>query len=143
MALYALLRVGVIKTDTQQRIVPASGDLWREYQAWLRAGNVPDPYVPPPPPAETLAQAKQRRSHEIASDGLARMQTRLAALRTFDSVQLLREVILSVAPAARALTTKMQFCADTYVAGDTALAAVQAATTIAEVDAVQPAWPPL
>ncbi|MEY9184710.1 hypothetical protein ABIG06_006258 [Bradyrhizobium sp. USDA 326] len=30
---------------------------WREYQAWLADGGVPDPYVPPepaPPPAEDV-----------------------------------------------------------------------------------------
>jgi len=90
MALYRLLRIGVLKTDTQQRIVPASGDLWRDYQTWLRAGNVPDPYVPPVPPAETLAQAKVRRLQQIKSDGLERMQTRFPALQTFDMVSLLR-----------------------------------------------------
>jgi hypothetical protein len=28
---------------------PANRD-WQEYQAWLAAGGVPDPYVPPPDP---------------------------------------------------------------------------------------------
>jgi hypothetical protein len=28
---------------------PANRD-WVEYQKWLKAGGVPDPYVPPPPP---------------------------------------------------------------------------------------------
>jgi len=31
---------------------------WQEYQAWLAAGGVPDPYVPPPPP-EQYVQAMQ------------------------------------------------------------------------------------
>lgn len=61
-ALYQLLPIGVLKTDTAQRIVPASGDLWREYQAWLRDGNVPDPYVPPATdPVAELAAAKAER----------------------------------------------------------------------------------
>jgi hypothetical protein len=36
---------------------PANRD-WVEYQAWLAAGGVPDPYVPPPvvPPTPTSEQ---------------------------------------------------------------------------------------
>ena len=143
MALYQILRIGVLKTDTQQRLLPQSGVPWEEYQAWLRAGNTPDPYVPPVPPPETLAQAKARKLHEIKATGLDRMQTRFPALQTFDTVMLLREIVLSVAPAARQLTANMQWLSDTYAAGRTAADQVQAATTIAQVDAVVPAWPAL
>lgn len=143
MALYRLLRVGVLKTDTGQRIVPASGELWDDYRAWVRAGNVPDPYVEPEQPPETLAQAKARRLQQIKAEGLTRMQTRFPALGTFDTVQMLREVILSVAPAARQLTADFQWLGDTYQAGRTAADQVLAATTIAQVDAVAPAWPAL
>ena len=52
-------------------------------------------------------------------------------------------LFLSIAPAARQLTTKMQFCSDTYQAGKTAIDAVLAASSVAEVDAVTPAWPAL
>jgi hypothetical protein len=141
MALYRLLRIGVLRTDTQQRILPQSGDLWMAYLAWLKAGNVPDPYQPAVPPAETLAQAKARKLHTIKAAGLQRMQGRFPGLQTFDTVSLLREVILSIAPGARALTPDMQWLGDTYVAGKTAADQVMAATTIPQVDAVTPAWP--
>jgi hypothetical protein len=141
MALYQLLRIGVLKTDTGQRIVPASGELWQTYTAWLAAGNVPDPYVPPVPPAETLAEAKVRRTAEILADGLARVQQRVPAVRTFELLQLLREIVLSIAPSARAPTADMAWLGDMWTAGANAAAAVNAATTIAQVNAVTPAWP--
>ncbi len=143
MARYMTLPEGVLDRDTGAVCHPAySPELWAAYLTWVVAGNAPDPFVPTPPPAETLPLAKARKAHAIKTEGLARMQTRFPALATFDTVQLLRETILSVLPAARSLTADMQFISDTYTAGKAALAAVQAATTIAEVDAVAPAWPP-
>ena len=141
MAAYSLLPVGVKRTSDGAQIVPQSGAAWETYQAWLKAGGVPGPYVPPATPAETLAEAKSRRKWEIKRDGLARMQTRLPALDAFDMVQLMREIYLSVAPAARQPTTDLQWIIDTYQAGNVALAQVAASTTIAQVNAVTPAWP--
>lgn len=143
MARYQILRIGVWDNIASQRIIPQSGEPWRAYQAWLEAGNVPDPYVPPTPVAETLAQAKVRRKLEIKREGAERMKTRFEALRDFETVQLIREVLLSVVPAARQLTVDFQWLSDTYSAGKTAVAAVEAATTVAQVDAVTPAWPAL
>jgi hypothetical protein len=143
MARYQLLRIGVWDNVASQRIIPQSGEPWRDYQAWLAAGNIPDPYIPPTPAPETLAHAKRRRAIEIKHEGLSRMQTRFGALRDFETVQLLREVILSVAPAARQLTADFTWLQDTFQAGKTALAAVEAATTVAQVDAVTPSWPAL
>jgi hypothetical protein len=141
MAAYALLPVGVLVTATGQRIIPQSGALWEEYIDWRKAGNVPDPYVPPASPAESLAEAKARRRWQIQRDGLTRMQSRFPALDSFGAVQLVREIYLSVAPAARVPTVDALFIINTYTAGMTALDAVNAATTIAQVDAVAPAWP--
>ena len=143
MARYRLMPVGVYDTQDGKRLIPSSGEPWDAYQAWLAAGNVPDPYVPPTPPPETLAQAKVRKLQQIKTTGLARMQTRFPALQTFDAVQLVREVILSVAPAARQPTADFQWLGDTYTPRRNAADQVIAATTIAQVDAVTPAWPAL
>lgn len=144
MAKYMTLPEGVLDRDLSRVCHPVySAQRWGQYLAWVAAGNVPDPYVPETPAAETLEQAKARKLHSIKLEGLGRMQTRFPALQTFDTVQLLREVILSVAPAARQLTVDFQWLGDTYQAGKTAADQVQAATTIAQVDAVTPAWPSL
>jgi hypothetical protein len=44
----------VLRTADQAHIPndPANRD-WIEYQNWLAVGNVPDPYVPPPPSLPT------------------------------------------------------------------------------------------
>lgn len=39
---------------------PANSD-WREYQTWLAAGGVPDPYVPPAPASKFVATPRQVR----------------------------------------------------------------------------------
>jgi hypothetical protein len=53
MAEYQLTatEASVIRTADQAFIPndPANRD-WQEYQQWLEAGGVPDPYVPPPEP---------------------------------------------------------------------------------------------
>lgn len=143
MARYQLLRVGVWDNVASQRLIPQSGPPWEAYQSWLAAGNVADPYVPPTPAPETLPEAKRRKAHAIRMEGLQRMQTRFPALQTFDTVQLLREIVLSIAAAARQPTADMAWLGDTYVAGKAAVDQVQAATTIPQVDAVTPAWPAL
>lgn len=138
---YQALPVGVLKRATGQRIVPQSGELWDEYLRWLKTGQVPDPYTPPAKQAETLAAAQRRRAEEIRAAGLQRMQARLPAIASFDTVQLLREVLVSVAPQARALTGPMQWLVDVWQAGEAALAQVRAASTVEQVDAVVPNWP--
>ena len=42
---------------------------WREYQDWLAAGGVPDPYVPPPLPVPTSA-SKLGLKRALAEIGL-------------------------------------------------------------------------
>lgn len=141
MARYQLLPVGVLDTSTGQRLIPQSGSLWEAYLAWRLAGNDPDPYVPPATPAETLDEAKARRRWQIKRDGLERIQTRLPAIDAFDTLALVRELYLSIAPAARQPTVDWQWLIDTYQAGQAALNSVGSAATIAQVNAVTPNWP--
>jgi hypothetical protein len=143
VARYRQLLIGVYDTLTSQRIIPQSGSLWHDYLDWVRSGNVADPYVAPTPPAETLAQAKDRKILQIKTVGLARVQTRFPAITNIDIGYLIQQVMLSVIPSARALTTDLQWLQDTYVAGKNAVTSVNAATTIAQVDAVTPSWPTL
>jgi len=44
---------GSVIRDDGASIPPAPGNCdWAEFQQWLAQGNVPDPYVPPSPPAD-------------------------------------------------------------------------------------------
>jgi len=141
MARYQMLRIGVWDSVANQRIIPQSGTLWDAYQAWLKAGNEPDPYVPPTPIAETLAQAKFRKRTEIAQAGVALIQTRFPAINNFQMLYLVRELVLSISPAARALTDDIAWAGNVYLAGQNASDQVGAATTIPQVNAVTPNWP--
>jgi hypothetical protein len=64
---------------------PANRD-WAEYQAWLEAGGVPDPYKPPPPPPPD-AVAIVDQSYRA---GLVREADQLQAQgKNYDAIKLL------------------------------------------------------
>lgn len=53
-----MLAVGVLNVDTGATVLPTplgNAD-WAAYQAWLAAGNTPEPYVAPAPPAPSAAE---------------------------------------------------------------------------------------
>jgi hypothetical protein len=91
----------------------------------------------------TLAMAKRQKIAAMKAEAVERIQTRFPAITDFDVLQLLREVYLSISPAARAPTTNWQWLIDHYTAGQNAAASVNAASTIAQVNAVTPTWPAL
>lgn len=140
-ARYRLLLKGVFDTASGETILPRSGEAWEQYRAWMRAGNTPDPYVAPPDDPETLDHAKARRIAELKAAGVARMQARFPAIADFDTAALVRQIVLSIAPAARALTADIAWLGTVWQAGADGVAAVRAATTVAAVDAVTVAWP--
>lgn len=111
-------------------------------QSMRVVGGALEPIPPAPPPAETLAQAKARKVAQIQAEGVALARGRFPAITNFDLLQLVQQLMLSVAPAARAPTTDMTWLSQVWTAGSNARASVKSATTIAQVDAVAPAWPP-
>ena len=64
---------------------PANRD-WVEYQAWLKDGGVPDPYVPPEPvpPVPTAGEQEAARANQRLDDGVA-AATDAAAPQTKDA----------------------------------------------------------
>ena len=92
-------------------------------------------------PVETLAEAQERRTAAIKAEGLARIQAVMPAVSDIDTLELVRELILSIAPAARQLTADMTTISNIYAAARTALIAIRNATTVAQVDAVTVSWP--
>ena len=82
MSAYRIAPRGVIETATGLLILPHMQS-WRDYEAWLIAGNSPDPMfvvVVPPTQAELDAQAEQD-AREAMRDVL-RADTTLQYLRT-------------------------------------------------------------
>lgn len=59
MSRYELRPAGVFDGDSG-RLVLRTDPAWLDYEAWLRAGNVPDPM--PAPPAPTIEQRRAERS---------------------------------------------------------------------------------
>lgn len=90
---------------------------------------------------DPLPDYKAERIAAIKADGLARIQAVFPAINSFDELALIREMFLSVLPAARSPTANWQRMIDIYTAGRNAITAVNKATTQAQVDAVSPAWP--
>lgn len=89
-----------------------------------------------------LPAIKAARIVNIKAAGLVRIQAVYPAIRGFDDLQLMSDIIQSIAPAARQLTADMTKAAGIWNAGKNAIAAVNASSTAAEVAAVSPAWPP-
>lgn len=86
----------------------------------------------------------QRIAEIKNTEGLPRLQAVMAAIQTWDQVELIREQWLSVAPAARAPTATFQSLIDIYQAGRDAVIAVKAmdrAQLEAYNAATDPAWP--
>ena len=92
-----------------------------------------------------LPDEKAIKITELKAEALSRMQAVFPALSDFDDVAFQREFYLSIAPAARQPTANFQQIIDIYQTGLDARDAINALTTVAEVQAydviVTPAWP--
>lgn len=90
---------------------------------------------------DSLPVVKAWKIDVIKSDGLARISAVFPAIQNFDLLDLVVNIVRSIAPAARQLTPELATARDIWQAGQDAIAEVQAATTEAQVDAVTPVWP--
>lgn len=96
-------------------------------------------------PAAELAKAKALKKEEVKAEGLSRIQVAIPAIIDFDNLQLVKEMILSVAPASRQLTTNIQNASDIYQAGSDAVVVLNGYTSIGQVESYNevndPSWP--
>ena len=94
---------------------------------------------------DNLPDAKELKIVELKEEGLSRIQAVFPAIQSFDDIAFQREFFLSIAPAARNPTVNFQQIIDIYQAGLNARDAINALTTVAEVEAynvgVDPVWP--
>jgi hypothetical protein len=88
-----------------------------------------------------LPFAKQAKIDAIKIDGRAHVGILFPALSTFDMISLEAERWLSIASAARNPTANYQKLINTYNAATGGIASVNAAGTIAAVNAVTVVWP--
>ncbi len=90
---------------------------------------------------DPLPDYKADRIAAIKTEGLTRIQAVFPAINSFDELALIRDLFLSILPAARSPTANWQRMIDIYTAGRNAVIGVNNATTKQQVDAVTPAWP--
>jgi len=88
-----------------------------------------------------LGDQKATRNAAIKADGLARINALFPAIQSLDDIAFQAEFWLSIAPAARSPTVNFSKIINIYSAAKTAITAVNACTTKAQIDAVTPAWP--
>lgn len=137
---YRLLPVGVLRLADAE-VITRSHPGWQDYRAWLKAGGQPEPMAIPPAPVSSLAELKRQRAHAITAAALARIQSVLPEVSNMATAQLVRELWLSIAPAARQPTAKMGQVIAIHQAWGDALQAVKACGTAGCVADVTPAWP--
>lgn len=139
-ALYKLLRVGVLRLADGRRITQDMLE-WAEYYAWRKSGGIPEPmdaeYVPSP----TLDEVKAAKIRAIRDEALVRVNVHLPDATDISTLILLRELYLSIAPAARQPTTAMTGLINIYQAMRTAINEVRACSTTGCVNGVMPNWP--
>jgi hypothetical protein len=96
----------------------------------------------PGPTPLPLAVAKKAKRSSINDEAFFRVRARLGDIfGSPDGLNLVRVLWLSIAPAARQPTADMQWLIALALAVQAALGEVDAAATIAEVEAVAVAWP--
>ncbi len=135
---------GVVRLSDSAFIPEAAGNRdWDEYQEWLAAGNTPEP-------AETLNEIKSRRKAEISAEADSRIDARYPMRQQLNMLARTLELVdkgtrVSRTPAEDAEIESRRsvwtWIGSVRAAESSAKAQVDAASTLAEVNAVVPAWP--
>lgn len=121
--------------------IPKTHRWFQTYLQWLAVPNVPDPH-------ETAQQIADRKLAEkieaVKLEGLTRIQVVMPAINSFDTLELIRELWLSIDAGSRSATPTLQSVIDIYQAGRDAVIFLKAANaaTVDAYDAVTgPSWP--
>lgn len=146
---YKIQGSGVYDTETGQSIPnDTSNRHWNIYQIWLTESTGEPPVLNLPDPEFTNTEIDERaladKIQELKAEGLTRIQVEMPAIYNFDTLELVREQWLSIAPAARAPTATFQSIIDIYQAARDGVIVLNGATP-AEVTAydvlTDPTWP--
>jgi hypothetical protein len=138
---YRLLKIGVLRLADSLRITRDMRE-WQDYRAWVAQGNTPEPMTTPPATLPSLPDVKRRRIKQLTDEALELTADVLPEFGNLSALILMRELYLSIAPAARQPTAKLTQVIDIYQDWDTAVAAVRACATRECVAAVAPLIPP-
>lgn len=136
--------LSVTLLDGTQLFVPWPCNTWHgEFiQKWILLGNAIGAAFTP---TELVSKAKAAKIEELRAERLVRIQAVLPGVTSDDTLELMSEMWLSIAPAARQATATWQNAINIYTAGKQAGIAVNALTTVAEIElynvATNPSWP--
>jgi hypothetical protein len=121
--------------------IPSSHRWFQTYLIWLAEPNVPEPF-------ETAQQISDRlrneKIQELKEEGLSRIKAIMPAISDFDTLELVREMWLSIAPAARSATADFQSIIDIYQAARDGVVFLNGATDgeVSSYDVItSPSWP--
>ena len=108
---------------------------------WIALGNtIADAYTA----QELEEQALANMIQDLKVEGLNRIQAVMPAISNFDTLELVREMWLSIAPAARSATADFQTIIDIYQAARDGIIYLKGATAgqVAAYDVTtDPSWP--
>ena len=137
---YRLAKNGVIRLADGIHVTRSMVE-WAEYRVWLKAGGVPEPAIMTPAPAPTLGELKKRRIQALSLEAMAHVQAVMPEVGNMATAMLIRELWLSIAPAARQPTQDMQTVFAIFSAYRSAVIDVRNCSTPECVAAVTPTWP--
>lgn len=146
---YKLQQNGVLDTETGASIPESTSNRhWNAYLQWLTESTGSPPVLNTPDPFETAQEISDRlrsvRIQELKNEGLSRIQAVMPAINNFDTLELVREMWLSVDVSARNATSDFQSIIDIYQAARAGVIFLNTATDgeIAAYDVLtDPAWP--
>lgn len=92
-----------------------------------------------------IESVRKERKRQVVLEGIARISGVLPGMNDWNSIELIKELWASIAPAARQPTAPMQSVINIYQTGQTAISALDGITTwneLASYDPVtDPGWP--
>ncbi|MFN9029638.1 MAG: hypothetical protein ACK54C_02100 [Betaproteobacteria bacterium] len=91
--------------------------------------------------ARSAADYGRDKAKAVRAEALTRIQAEMPGINDFEALQLVRELWLSIAPAARQPTAKLAKVLAIHQAARQAITAIQSATDRPAVDAVVVTWP--
>jgi hypothetical protein len=132
MADYQLTETDIVIRTTDRMHIPNDPDNRDrvEYEAWLAAGGVPDPYVEPPPPIP--AQISNRQFyHQLTLDG--RMSQSDAKKAMSGNLPTITDYITTLPPEQQ-FGAEMQFLATTFPRDDQYVIALLQHLGVTDID---------
>ena len=90
---------------------------------------------------DPLPYHKKQKIAAIKAEGVVRANEIFEGIKNFGDLDLVAQIMLSIAAGSRTPTTRITALSNVWTAGNNAVIAVNACTTIAQVNAVTPSWP--